>query len=174
VLESNPNYEIIEVPQSTWNGPVPDAKLAVLHQIPGKNGGGKAIVESLNKAGIPILFILGSQSSTADLNALSLPLRIDDSNGSTTDALPIYSGSFSLFNIDESILGKVNGFPPLSIPFGNYSMKTDGYPLFNQTIGNTKTSMPLVVFFPGENPKGVHCRRRVMEMETLRIPIQSK
>ncbi|MFM7176011.1 MAG: carboxypeptidase-like regulatory domain-containing protein [Bacteroidota bacterium] len=153
VLESNPNYEIIEVPQSTWNGPVSDAKLAVLHQIPGKNGGGKAIVESLNKAGIPILFILGSQSSTADLNALSLPLRIDDSNGSTTDALPLYSGSFSLFNIDESILGKVNGFPPLSIPFGNYSMKTDGYPLFNQTIGNTKTSMPLVVFFPGENPK---------------------
>ncbi|MFM7900391.1 MAG: hypothetical protein ACKPAD_00225, partial [Bacteroidota bacterium] len=153
VLESNPNYEIIEVPQSTWNGPVSDAKLAVLHQIPGKNGGGKAIVESLNKAGIPILFILGSQSSTADLNALSLPLRIDDSNGSTTDALPLYSGSFSLFNIDESILGKVNGFPPLSIPFGNYSMKTDGYALFNQTIGNTKTSMPLVVFFPGENPK---------------------
>ncbi|MFM7823795.1 MAG: hypothetical protein ACKPB3_08475 [Bacteroidota bacterium] len=32
VLESNPNYEIIEVPQSTWNGPVPDAKRQALHQ----------------------------------------------------------------------------------------------------------------------------------------------
>ncbi|MFM2190849.1 MAG: hypothetical protein RL491_1235 [Bacteroidota bacterium] len=153
VLESNPNYEIIEVTQQAWNGPLPDAKLAILHQIPGKNGGGKSIVESLNKSGIPILFILGSQSSVTDLNALSMPLRIDDSNGSTTDALPSYAGSFSLFNIDESAVGKMNGFPPLSIPFGNYSMKTDGYALFNQTIGNTKTSMPLVVFFPGENPK---------------------
>ena len=153
VLEVNPNYEITEFNQSSWNGPDPGAKLAILHQIPGKNGGGKAIVESLNKSGIPILFILGSQSSVADLNALSLPLRIDDSNGSTTDALPLYSGSFSLFNIDESAIGKVIGFPPLSIPFGNYSMKTDGYSLFNQAIGNTKTTMPLVVFFPGENPK---------------------
>ncbi|MFN5223594.1 MAG: hypothetical protein ACK5DJ_05355 [Bacteroidota bacterium] len=153
VLESNPNYEISELSQSAWNGPIPDAKLAILHQIPGKNGGGKTIVESLNKSGIPILFILGSQSSVSDLNALSLPLRIEDSNGSTTDALPLYSGSFSLFNIDESLLSTMSGFPPLSIPFGNYSMKTDGYSLFNQTIGNTKTSMPLVVFFPGENPK---------------------
>lgn len=153
VLESNPNYEISEFNQSTWNGPIPDAKLAILHQIPGKNGGGKAIVESLNKSGLPILFIMGSQSSVSDLNALSLPLRIDDSNGSTTDALPTYTGSFSLFNVDESLIGKLNAFPPLSLPFGNYSMKTDGYTLFSQTIGNTKTNMPLVVFFPGENPK---------------------
>ena len=152
-VESNPNYELLEMAQSSWNGSMPDAKLAILHQIPSKNNGGRVIAENILKSGIPTLFILGAQSSIMDVNAMDFPIRIDDSNGSTTEATPVLSNTFSLFRLDDIQIERLNGLPPLTIPFGNYSFKKAGYALFNQTIGNTKTQMPLVAFFPGSSPK---------------------
>lgn len=152
-LESNPNYELVEMPLSNWNGPVTDAKLIILHQIPNRNSGGKGLVENILKSRIPTLFILGAQTSVVDLNALELPIRIDDSNGSTTEAFPVLSNTFSLFRSDEFSTANIQGFPPLTIPFGNYNLRQEGYTLFQQTIGNTKTQMPLVSFFPGAVPK---------------------
>ncbi|MFN5323527.1 MAG: hypothetical protein ACK5C5_01265 [Bacteroidota bacterium] len=153
VLETNSNYELIENPQSTYTGPSTDLKLAILHQIPSKTSGGKNIVEQLFNARIPVLFILGSGTSTIDFNALDIPIRIEDANGGVTDALPSFNNTFSLFKIDESLISRIPSFPPLSVPFGNYSFKSEGYTLFNQTIGNTKTDMPLMVYFPNETPK---------------------
>jgi hypothetical protein len=152
-LESNPNYELLEIPQSSWSGPIADAKLTILHQIPSKISGGKNIVESTIKSGIPTLFILGAQTSISDINNLELPIRIEDSNGSTTEASPAYSSTFSLFRMDDIQIDKINGLPPLTVPFGNYVLKKEGYSLFNQTIGNTKTQMPLLTFFPASSPK---------------------
>jgi len=153
LMESNPNYELIVGDFSNWNGPVPNCKLAILHQIPGKGNVGKAIVESIQKAGIPIMFILGSSTSIADINALSLPIRVEDHNGSTTEALPTMVNTFSLFKIDDPLVDRINKFPPLSVPFGNYNFRTESYSLFTQTIGNTRTDMPLISFSPNSSPK---------------------
>lgn len=153
LLESNPNYELTVTDQNSWTGPVSGSKLAILHQIPAKSGSGKQIVESFLKSGVPILFILGSTSSISDINALSLPVKVEDHNGSTTDALPQSVNTFSLFKIDDNLTERINGFPPLAVPFGNYSYRSESYSLFNQTIGNTKTDMPLISFAPNSIPK---------------------
>ena len=43
--------------------------------------------------------------------------------------------------------------PPVVGPFGNYDLKTNGYVLLNQKIGNVETEDPLMVFFQGDNKK---------------------
>jgi hypothetical protein len=78
---------------------------------------------------------------------------VEDHNGSTTEALPAMVNTFSLFKIDDPLVDRINKFPPLSVPFGNYSFRTESYSLFNQTIGNTRTDMPLISFSPNNNPK---------------------
>ncbi|MFM7079144.1 MAG: hypothetical protein ACKOYC_05075, partial [Bacteroidota bacterium] len=153
LMESNPNYELVVSDLASWNGPVPNCKLAILHQIPGKANAGKSVVESFQKTGIPIMFILGSTTSINDINSMSLPLRVEDHNGSTTEALPTMVNTFSLFKIEESLVERLNRFPPLSVPFGNYNFRTESYSLFTQTIGNIRTEMPLISFSPNSNPK---------------------
>ena len=58
-----------------------------------------------------------------------------------------------MFTISENTLKLIQNLPPLSGFFGNYQLKTNGYTLLNQKIGNVETDNPLLIFNEQNNKK---------------------
>ncbi len=154
-IESSINYEVISLPVGDFAGRVSDYNLCVLHGLPARNNAASSIIDNLKNAGVPLWFILSSNTDINTLNNLSAGIQVANNRGSMQDVYPSVSNGFSLFTFSELLTDKIKEWPPLTSPFGVYTTKSGASALLNQKIGSIVTNQPLMVFSEQGNYKSV-------------------
>ncbi len=153
-LESNQNYE---VKTSLWNdfqlNKVSDFSLVILEQLPNNRVNLQPLTAQTERLKIPIWFLLGAQTNTAQLNSLQKLVNISGSNQNMQEVFAAPDASFTSFILSDSAKTKISNFPPLVAPFGNYGTTGSASVLLKQKIGSVATSYPLLVFAAENNRK---------------------
>jgi len=149
-IESNENYKVTNQLISEFDGKTQPYSLIIVHQIPNNISPSlKKVIES----NISTLYILGNQTAIPKYNSLNLGLNISKSRNKFNEILPAVANNFPLFTLSENTIKQINNMPPVTGPFGNYQLKTNGYVLLNQKIGSIETENPLMVFFQNNGKK---------------------
>jgi hypothetical protein len=120
--------------------------LIIYHQIPSAMNSMGQFIRNAQSLKIPALYILGSQSQLTTLNMQQNLVNISSGNVSGNESVPFVNPSFGLFTIPPDEADKMNNWPPLAAPFGNYITSSNTDVLFYQQVGYVKTDMPLIVF----------------------------
>jgi len=145
-LEGNRNYDVQISLINDFTKPISDYNLVILHQLPANKFNTAKIFSDIQKANIPILYILGSQSNISQFNAHNSGLNITVKNQNFNESLPYLSSEFSYFTISDETRKMLNNFPPLNCIYGNYKLAPSAEPFLMQKIGNVASNQPLILF----------------------------
>ena len=152
-IENNPNYEVVVQYAKDFNGNSAGYNLIILHQLPSNQPGFQEWAKKWQNDGQSLWYIIGSASNINALNLADAGLLISDNNGSLNESQPSLTADFSLFTIPEEWKSTFSTWPPLSMPFGIYKLKSNAYVLLNQRLGNVITGQPLFYFRQEGNQK---------------------
>lgn len=143
-IESNSNYEAETFLAKDFHNDARDYSLVILHQLPSKAPEAAINLEKLLETGTPVLFVIGSQTDLARFNSLHTGLEIFSRIDRQNDASALTNANFTYFTLDENIAKRIEQFPPLLSPFGEYKLSGNAQTLFNAKIGNVNSGLPLV------------------------------
>ncbi len=167
-LENNENYEVNAFLANDFTGSIEKYNLVILHQIPSSKNQNQKLLTDIDKAKLPVLYIIGSQSSISGFNNAQSDLSIPASGGKMNDVLPVLSKDFSLFTLSEELENYSSKFSPLQCPFGNYKINSSASVLFNQKIGLVETQQPLFLFTQSSDKKtGIICGEGIWRWRLL-------
>ena len=144
-FDARESYEAETFMADKFNGNPLDYSLFVLHQLPDNNATHNALVDKVLKSQVPALFVLGQQTAFERFDRLQMGLTLNAKGSRMDEATASVNGSFGSFSTDDGIR-QVEGFPPLSVPFGNIATTTSTQTLLYAKIGNIVTNRPLVAF----------------------------
>ncbi len=150
-IETNPNFELTYSLADEYKGNFTDYNLIILYQLPSKNNSATQIIQNSINSKVPMLFVIGSQSSLNAFNKISTGLQINQSSTKFDEAYPLFNNSFVQFLLPQNFQELINDFPPLNVPFGDYRANSTALVLFQQRIKSVSTSKPLVLFFDNFN-----------------------
>lgn len=145
-ISGNRNYGV-EAIISGQSDVVPEKyDLIILHQMPAINSQGRAEMTRIMASDVPLLTVIGPGTDLGAFNTLNLGLRVTAGRRAQNQVQPLMARGFSLFTVDEGLRRMLNRFPPLNVPFGEFSASASAQPLFLQRIGNVETEHPLMLF----------------------------
>ncbi len=132
--------------------------LIVFHQIPNKLNRGNDIIDQFEKKKKPMLFVIGNQSNLSELNKRNSSLRITQRRNQVDQIKPSFNNKFDLFSYEPDLQTKLSDYPPLEVPFGDYSLKGGAKVLLYQKVGSVETEKPaLILNGEGERKEGIIC-----------------
>lgn len=134
VLEETGNYEVtvcIEQIDDRPEGKEFDVQILMdgVVEIKGSNSG---------------LWIVNSSFFGDDVKAT--PFLNIVAQGQPDGVRPAYNSNFSKFKLTQEV-GRLSGYPPMSVPFGDYNLSGPFEVLFYQQVGSIVTQKPLIVVF---------------------------
>lgn len=144
-IESNKNYELkaaltSDIGDIKWS----DYSLLMLHQP--SLATFNLVKPILAKSHMPVWYMLGSQADVRSFNAQQKLVNISAGRMDMQEVFALPVKDFSSFALSDSTVQKINKFPPLMAPYGNYGLTVPNGVLFRQRIGAVTTSYPLLVF----------------------------
>ena len=148
IVEKNLNYELdIKImglnPSMDFSNVKYD--LIILHQLPDYfNVGGDIVRKLLDRDNTPVFFILGNQSSASAVSQLNGALNISAGAGQIDKVTGRFNPNFNLLNLDPQKLQIIEKLPPLTVPFGEYSVRPGGEVVLLQNVGSVKTNKTLL------------------------------
>ncbi|MCF2444744.1 VWA domain-containing protein [Dyadobacter sp. CY345] len=151
LIESNDNYELDVNILTASPNPNTDVignkpyDLVILHQIPNILGLGNPMVRKIIDTKKPVLYILGNQSAVSLLNTLNRSLTINVNQGQFDKVAARYNPLFQQINFNEESLKLLERLPPLSVPFGEYTISPGTETILFQKVGTLNTRKPLLV-----------------------------
>lgn len=143
-VQNNSNYEVESFLASDFNKNPRDYNLLIFHQIPSRTAGVGLDVAKLLQSGTPAMFVLGSQTDLARLNALHAGLEVYARIDRQNEAAPLFNTDFTYFTLDAETARRIAQFPPLLSPFGEYKLGGNAQTLFSARIGTVNSGIPLV------------------------------
>lgn len=153
-LENNDTYEVDFSLMDEYVNSVKAYSLIILHQLPSVTNNASAILDAAKESNLPVIFILGEQSSYTNFNSQKAGLNlVVNTKLSQNEALPIINNDFPLFTISNDLKRFTDDLPPLYAPFGTYTTANSANILFYQKIGSVSTKQPLVLFNELNNNK---------------------
>ncbi len=145
-LEGNRNYDVQVALINEFTKAVSDYNLVILHQLPAYSYSASKVISDIQKANIPILYVLGTQSNISQFNAYNTGLNIAAKNQVFNESLPSLSLEFSYFTISDETRKMLINFPPLNCIYGNYKSSPSAESFLIQKIGNVISNQPLILF----------------------------
>lgn len=145
-LSGGRNNEIELAYAADFTGQVADFDLVVLHHLPTNRFRLAGTLDALRAARIPSLFVLGEESRASLVNAAQDLLVLGGGGnvaGNEVTARPV--SGFSLFTLSDELVQALPVYPPLTAPFGEFSLGTGGSEILRQRIGRVDTDYPLLV-----------------------------
>lgn len=139
-LEANQNYEVATSLLSDFHGRLSDYDLLVLHNLPSHQA------EVALPPQVPVLFVLGQQTDLQRFNNLHLGLEIVARIAQFNESFPQSNQAFALFSIRDDLMQRIEGFPPLLSPFGDYRHGANTQSIITARIGTVQSGLPLVAF----------------------------
>ena len=152
-IEDKKSYQVEDYLYNDFKKQVTGYNLLILHQLPSFKNSLSDLFFSINKAKIPLLFIIGVQTDLNTFNKLNTGLSIWSEKNTFNEALPIINKEFVLFSISTDLKKIIGKLPPLNSPFGRYKMLNSTNQLFNQKIGSVETRNPLILFNQNQDLK---------------------
>ncbi len=157
-IESNGNYSLQVEMANGLVASLREYNLLILHNLPSRENNLTTLVPQAIKEGIPIWYILGTQTNTAQFNNLKSLLTINTTLDKSNPVQAAVNPGFSLFTLSDEARSVIPSFPPLLTPFGKYGFTTEHYELLTQQIGSVTTRDPLLVFSGNATDKtGILC-----------------
>lgn len=143
-IETRQNYKVEAFLAKDFKGSFKDYDMIILHQLPAKGGLGGDMAQRAMQAKVPLMFVVGGMSDLGRLNAMHTGLEIYSKLDRGNEATPLYNNSFTAFTLEDEIARRVEAFPPLVSPFGNYRTGGNTQVLLTAKIGNVNSGQPLV------------------------------
>jgi hypothetical protein len=145
LVERNKNYKL-EAVQADKISTVKlgDYGLIMLYQITAADN--LALKSFIPQSKVPVWYLAGAQTDLQDFNQEQSTIRIIAGRTDVQEEYAVPANGFSLFTLTDSTLNKINRFPPLLAPFGNYGSAAGASVLLKQKIGSVSTTYPLMAF----------------------------
>ena len=133
-------------------------QLVILHQLPGNEQNASQLITMLRENEIPVLYILGNQSSLNVFNSLDAGLSIQSGGIRANEAIGSINPGFNLFTSSDELIKNLALWPPLYCPFGDYRVADKQNIFLYQQIGRVRSDMPLLLFTKNSKQKvGILC-----------------
>lgn len=116
----------------------------ILHQFPDAGQLHTRFLGNLLARQKPVFFILGSKSDLSYFNGMQNIVGVQAQLGKTDKVTSQVNPSFSLFHISQNQASLIADLPPLSVPFGNYTLQTGSDAILGQYVSGINTARPLL------------------------------
>ncbi len=143
-LEQQQSYEVSIFSEEPYPANLSDFNLVVLNQLPSSGISMADIINESRNNRVPLLFIVGNKTFLPQLNTLATGVEIEPMAGSPEEAQAIVNPAYGTFTLTKNFRDVVLRFPPLFVPFANYSLESGFTPLLYQKLKNIETSKPLI------------------------------
>lgn len=152
-IEKQEGYETELVLSGEFKGDLNPYSLLIALHLTGTDQSDLEVLQKATVAELPVWFIAGTGTRIQALPGGISGMDVQAGPGRYNDVFPVANNKFSLFTLDESSNRIINDFPPLSVPFGNYTARPNSQILLNQRVGNVNTNYPLWTFSESEGRK---------------------
>lgn len=143
-IQQDQNFEVEVFMVNEFSKNPKDYNLLVFHQLPSKIAETNIDVATLLKSGVSALFVLGSQTDLARLNALHAGLEVFSRIDRQNEVTALVNREFTFFSLDDETANRITQFPPLLSPFGEYKLSGNAQTLFTAKVGSVNSRMPLI------------------------------
>ena len=143
IFDQDDRYEISIHYVSDPLVPADDYDLLVFHRLPSlssNNSPWKGTIENKDK---PRLFILGSGVHTRTFNNVQSVLQIQGESLAPNDVQVTGVNGFTSFKLTQDLPQRLENYPPITAPYGDFTLVNTADVLLNQRIGNIETEYPL-------------------------------
>ena len=150
-LAGGQNNEVEIIYADRFTGQVKDYDLVVLHQLPTAVARLTPVLEALRRERVPTLFITGPALPAPILNAAQDLVKVEGAGSQVrgNEVTAQLAPAFSAFTLSEELRRSLPTYPPLTAPFGNFSVSPGATVVLRQRVGRVETAFPLLVV--GEN-----------------------
>lgn len=124
--------------------------IVILHQLPGWRGEGMPLADKVKQSGLPVLYVVGSQTGLNYLMQLEPSLKLQFRTGMANEVIGRINEQFSLFNLSREELTTLQKMPPLVSPYATMTIAGEFESLMLQQIGNVQTNQPLWFFLKSD------------------------
>jgi hypothetical protein len=164
-IEKKENYQLdIYIPGINELNASVKYDLVIFHQLPDMSGMGRNVIEKFTKDNTSILYIIGSQTNIVQLNSLNNILNINARPGHKDKVTPSLNKDYDKFKIENEEAAIINSYPPLSVNFGEYTVKDNSDVVLYQKVGTTVSTKPLLVINAKKDKKtGILCGEGIWE-----------
>ena len=145
-MDAMEGYTTTVTMATKFDGHIKDYDLVILHQLPSSSIAIQPLLKQIEEANIPTWTILGQLTDLRQVAAMGNGVDIQGGRGSYTDVQPATVPDFSLFTLDPEDVRAYDRFPPLQVPFAQYSLGRSATALMTQRIGSVRTDYPLFAF----------------------------
>ncbi|HBF88770.1 MAG TPA: hypothetical protein DDX39_09025 [Bacteroidales bacterium] len=145
-LSVNLNLETEIYSLSKFDKNISDYNLIILHQIPSLTNAATTILSDILAKKIPVLFVLGGQSSFAALNNLKTGFSIGQVKTNFDESQAYVDDKFTYFDIDSDLKEFIEKASPLLAPYGDYKFSNTSSVLCKQKVKGVQTEKPLILF----------------------------
>lgn len=151
-LESNDQYEVRFAMADLKSLQASDYDMVITHQMPA-NAAELEYLKGLTERKIPFLAVLGNATRIELFNRLDVGTRIDGNRANFNQVVPVLNANFDLFETEQNVRDLLAKVPPLSAPFGDYTVETRDFVLLYQQVGSVRTELPMLSFSRDESYK---------------------
>lgn len=123
-----------------------DYKVVFAYQLPDVKNNANELFINAKKNNIPIVYIIGSQTSIPQFNGLNSGAKVEQKNKMWNDVFPALNPNFVIFSSNDDFKQYLQNLPPLKSPFGSFLLSNSVSTFLFQRVGNFSSSMPLVSF----------------------------
>ncbi len=153
-IESSQNYEVTLKYAYDFNGNATGMNLILLHGLPNTTlGQFNTWLKKWQQDNMSLWYVVTASTDINAFNACNTGIRIQSANGSLNETQAVMSDVFSLFSVSGELQQEFNSWPPLSVPFGEYRLESNGYNFLTQRIGTVITTQPLFSFIATNSTK---------------------
>jgi len=153
-LKSVTNYETeIKYLKDGHKIKVQEYDLVILHQVPSIEQASDYLISELVAKEIPVLYVLGRQSSLPRFNQAFKGVNVLTSIGKFEEARADINPLFTRFSYNPEFSAQLEELPPVIVPTGNYVLTDNASVFAYQKINNISTDFPLVVFYDNQSTK---------------------
>ncbi len=145
-MDAMEGYTVTVFMATKFDGHIKDYDLIILHQLPSSSVAIQPLLKQIEEQNIPTWTIVGQQSDLRQVAAMGNGVDIQGGRGSYTDVQAAIVPDFSLFTLDPEDVRAYDRFPPLQVPFAQYSLGRSATALMTQRIGSVRTEYPLFAF----------------------------
>jgi hypothetical protein len=145
-INSSDGFEAQSFTPEKFPGELNKYSLVILNQLPSNSKPITDILKNIKGLGIPIMYVLGSETDVQAFNGLNEGFKINSQGTNSSDAEPALAKDFSLFTLNDDSRNYFSQLTALSSPFGNYVSSPTLNVLCYQKIQSVTTNYPLIAF----------------------------
>ncbi|MCC5945346.1 MAG: VWA domain-containing protein [Bernardetiaceae bacterium] len=144
-INKNENYEVdLHIPNLFALKEDATYDLVIFHQMPDKVGKWKSIWEKVRKKNKSALYIIGANTDLTALNEANLGMRIQTSGNQSDKVTAAINPDFNKFTLKSDYKARITGYPPVEVPFGEYTLSAGIETAVFQRVGTIQTRKPLL------------------------------